>query len=93
MENMDFSTTSPGQHCPQHYPQPPEPNLRADETLGRAMDIEETANLLGCSVWTVRQRYLPQGLPHLRASAGGKLVFFKRQVVGWILQRQRKQGG
>jgi hypothetical protein len=48
--------------------------------------------LLGCSVWTVRQKYLPQGLPHLRASAAGKFVFFRKQIVNWILKRQGKGG-
>jgi hypothetical protein len=63
--------------------------------LGDPMTIEQVAALLGCSVWTVRQRYLRQGLPHLRACASGKLVFFREQVVGWILKRQqqRQKGG
>jgi hypothetical protein len=56
------------------------------------MDIEDVAALLGCSPWTVRQKYLPEGLPHLRASAGGKFVFFREQVTLWILERQTKGG-
>lgn len=59
--------------------------------LGGPIDIEDVALILGCSPWTVRQKYLPQGLPHLRASAAGKLVFFRDQIVGWILERQEKQ--
>jgi hypothetical protein len=55
------------------------------------MDIEDVAELLGCSPWTVRQKYLPQGLPHLRASLAGKFVFFREQVLDWILKRQRKE--
>jgi phage terminase Nu1 subunit (DNA packaging protein) len=58
------------------------------------MNIAEVAAALGCSPWTVRQRYMPQGLPCLRASASGKLVFFHKQVVDWILKRQQlKKGG
>jgi hypothetical protein len=57
------------------------------------LDIVAVAALLGCSVWTVRQRYLPQGLPHLRTCASGKLVFFREQVIGWILKRQQQQKG
>jgi hypothetical protein len=57
--------------------------------LGPSMTITDVAELLGCSPWTVRQRYLPQGLPCLRASRTGKLVFFREQVVRWILKRQR----
>jgi predicted site-specific integrase-resolvase len=53
------------------------------------MDIEDVAELLGCSVWTVRQRYLPEGLPHIRASARGRFIFFREQVIDWILNRQK----
>lgn len=61
--------------------------------LGEALSIREVAALLGCSAWTVRQRYLPQGLPHLRACSGGRIVFFREQVVAWILKRQQQKGG
>jgi hypothetical protein len=65
------------------------------QALGDPMTIQEVAALLGCSPWTVRQRYLRQGLPHLRACSSGKLVFFREQVIGWILKRQqqRQKGG
>jgi predicted site-specific integrase-resolvase len=55
------------------------------------MDIEDVAELLGCSVWTVRQRYLPAGLPHIRASVRGRFVFFQKQVTDWILKRQKRK--
>ena len=56
--------------------------------------ILEVARLLGCSDWTVRHRYLPQGLPHLRPGGpGGKIVFFRNQVIAWILQQQKQKGG
>ncbi|MHB8217064.1 MAG: hypothetical protein ACYDDS_13385 [Candidatus Sulfotelmatobacter sp.] len=63
--------------------------------LGDPMTIDDVATLLGCSPWTVRQRYLPQGLPHLRTCASGKLVFFREQIIAWILKRQqqRQKGG
>lgn len=63
--------------------------------LGEPLGIEDVAALLGCSPWTVRQKYLPQGLPHLRASLSGKFVFFQHQVVNWILERQarHRKGG
>jgi hypothetical protein len=63
------------------------------ELLGEPLSIEEVAMLLGCSAWTIRQRYLPEGLPHVRASATGKIVFFRKQVIDWILKRQQKKGG
>jgi hypothetical protein len=62
------------------------------DSLGQPLNIAQAAALLGCSAWTVRQRYLPQGLPHLRASARGKFVFFREQLLDWILKRQMKGG-
>lgn len=72
--------------CPEDCPQ-------AESRLGGSMDIEDVAMLFGCSVWTVRQRYLKEGLPHLRASARGRFVFFREQVTEWILERQKRKGG
>lgn len=81
---------SQGQSCPQHCP----PSQDRDRSvLGGAMSVAEVALMLGCSAWTVRQKYLPQGLPHVRASAVGKIVFFREQVIDWILKRQQKKGG
>lgn len=67
--------------------------LPSPNDLGNPMTIEEVAELLGCSPWTVRQRYLRQGLPHLQASARGKLVFFREQIIAWVEKRQRQKGG
>ena len=63
--------------------------------LGDPMTVDEVAELLGCSPWTVRQRYLRQGLPHLQASTRGKLVFFREQIIAWVekRQQQRQKGG
>lgn len=86
-ETLKFSAIGLGQSDPQHYP-------TAEVTrfpLGEPMDIEDVAALLGCSPWTVRQKYLPAGLPHLRASRHGRIVFFREQIVDWILERQRKE--
>jgi hypothetical protein len=94
-KTMEFSDAGLGQRNPQHCPQTREgsPSLGSPDSLGDPMDIGQVAALLGCSAWTVRQRYLPQGLPHLRACASGKLVFFREQVIGWILKRQKQKGG
>jgi len=78
-----------GQSCPQHYPQAVE---YGNEPLGAPLSIREVARLIGCSAWTVRQSYLPQGLPHLRSGPHGKLIFFRDQVIRWILQHQQKGG-
>lgn len=87
-EILSFSERSLGQSYPRHYPHPEE----AQFPLGEPMAIEDVAMMLGCSVWTVRQKYLPQGLPHLRASSAGRFVFFRQQVTDWILERQSKGG-
>jgi hypothetical protein len=85
-QSLGFGAVGRGQSCPRHCPQP------ELSPLGDTMDIEDVAMLLGCSVWTVRQRYLPEGLPHLRASARGRFIFFREQVIDWILERQTKGG-
>lgn len=82
---QEFSRAPVGQSCPEHYPQ-------ASDTLGEPLSILEVARLIGCSAWTIRHRYLPQGLPHFRSGPAGKLVFFRNQVVAWILQQQQKGG-
>jgi hypothetical protein len=60
--------------------------------LGTPLSIREVARLIGCSAWTVRQRYVPQGLPHLRSGPSGKLIFYRDQVVRWIVNQQQKGG-
>jgi hypothetical protein len=77
------------EHCPYRDGSTESVNLFP---LGEPLTIEDVAILLGCSPWTVRQKYLPQGLPHVRASASGKFVFFREQIVHWILARQEKGG-
>jgi hypothetical protein len=73
------------QHCPQRYPQPV-----PEEPLGTPLSIREVAALIGCSVWTVRQKYLPLGIPHFRIGDTGKLIFYKSQIIRWLLARQQK---
>jgi hypothetical protein len=96
-ETLEFSSSYPVQRNPHHCPQLAETCVTlptGSPVLGAPMNIAEVAALLGCSAWTVRQRYMRQGLPCLRASAAGKLVFFHKQVVDWILRRQQlKKGG
>jgi hypothetical protein len=92
---LDFSPAGVGQSCPQQYPPLAGNGAPATSTdiLGQPMNIGQVAALLGCSVWTVRQRYLPYGLPHLRTGSMGKLVFYRNQIVRWILEKQRQKGG
>lgn len=92
-ETLEIVRPSLGQLCPQDYPPSDEAKSGAAQNdLGDAIDIAAVAEMLGCSPWTVRQRYMRQGLPHMRASARGRLVFFRSQVVSWILKRQQKGG-
>jgi len=95
-ETLELSASGLGQRNPQHYAYPAESHAATPDplpTLGPPLTIHEVAEILGCSPWTVRQRHLPQGLPHLRASARGKIVFFRQQVIAWIEKRQRQKGG
>jgi hypothetical protein len=85
LDSVRFPHESLGQSYPQHYP-------TDDDALGEPLSIREAARLIGCSSWTVRHRYLPQGLPHFRSGPAGKLVFYRNQVVLWILQQQKKGG-
>jgi len=62
------------------------------EPLGPPLSIREVAGVIGCSPWTVRQRYLPAGLPHHRLTPNGKLIFYRNQVIRWLLTRQQKGG-
>jgi hypothetical protein len=58
-------------------------------TLGEPLDIRTVAKLIGCSVWTVRQRHIPAGLPHFRSGPNGKLIFYSRRVVEWLLEKEK----
>jgi hypothetical protein len=84
-----FPHTGLGQSYPQHYPQPLQ---YGNDLLGTPLSIREVAQLIGCSPWTVRQKYLPRGLPCLRSGPSSKLIFYRDQVVAWILTQQRKGG-
>ncbi|MFY9561297.1 MAG: hypothetical protein WAQ52_13775 [Terriglobales bacterium] len=90
---LSFSTVRLGQGYPQHCPQSEEPLFAVSAELGEPMSIREVAAILGCSEWTIRQRYLPLGLPHFRLSRTGKLLFFHNQIVRWVLEKQRQKGG
>jgi len=94
-ETLEVSARDLGQRNPQHCPQSSAAGSAPveEDSLGQVLNVSEAASLLGCSEWTVRQRYMPQGLPYLRASATGKLVFFQKQVIDWILKRQERQKG
>jgi len=89
LQTQRFPLVSYGQNCPEHYPQATE---YGNEPLGAPLSIRDVARLFGCSIWTVRQRYLPQGLPYLRTGPNSKLIFFRDQVVRWILENQQKGG-
>ena len=97
-----FSAISLGQRCPRRFPGQPGalvreqgPSSRPLEPdfgpLGIPLSIGEVARMIGCSPWSVRQTLIPQGLPHFRFKANGRLIFYQGQVVRWIERQQ--QGG
>jgi hypothetical protein len=69
------------------------PYRRENFELGEPVTIRQVAALIGCSVWSVRQRLIPQGLPHFRSGPGSKMVFYRNQVVAWVLARQNQRKG
>jgi hypothetical protein len=86
-DSLDFPTDSLGQNCPQQNPPLPD----QVDALGDALTIREAAALIGCSVWTVRQRCMRQGLPHYRPSKSGRLIFYRNQVVRWLIEKQTER--
>ena len=94
LHSSSFESSSPraerGVPPPEALPDP-RPALPM-ELLGEPLSIREAAQLVGCSVWGVRQRLIPQGLPHFRSAPSGRLIFYRDQVIRWVLQKQ-KQGG
>ncbi|HEV2199732.1 MAG TPA: hypothetical protein VGR73_07915 [Bryobacteraceae bacterium] len=75
--------SSPGL-CPTPCPRPND-----TDPLGAPLSIGEVATLIGSSVWTVRQKYLPLGLPHFRVGPTGKLLFYKKQIIRWLISQQK----
>jgi len=61
--------------------------------LGEPITIRQVAAMIGCSVWSVRQTFIRQGLPHLRSGPSVKIIFYRNQVIAWVLSRQRQQQG
>ncbi len=88
---LAFAPPPLGHSSPRHCPMQCPPPNDADP-LGTPLSIREAAALIGCSTWTVRQKYLPLGLPHFRVGSTGKLTFYKTQVIRWLLARQQKGG-
>lgn len=65
-----------------------------DEILGEPLNVRQAAKLIGCSVWSIRQRLIPkQGLPCMRFGSSGKLVFYRGQLIRWILNQQKQTKG
>ena len=92
-QTLAFLTSTLGQSYPQGCPYPGEAEpVQLREPLGAPLSIRGAANLIGCSPWTLRQRYLPAGLPHHRMTPNGKLIFYQNQVIRWLLMQQQKGG-
>ncbi len=63
---------------------------RQASALGIPLGIRQVAELIGCSIWTVRQTLIPRGLPCLRFSPNGRIMFYTEQVITWITTEQTK---
>jgi predicted DNA-binding transcriptional regulator AlpA len=64
-----------------------------ENPLGQPISIRQVAAMLGCSPWTVRYRHIPAGLPHFRATASGRLVFYTGDVIRWIKSKTERRVG
>ena len=89
-ETLSFCSYDLGQCCPHHYPHRRDFEDITGDPLGAPMTISQVAKLLGCSIWTLRQKHLRSGLPHFRIGKGGKLLFYRKQVIEWILETQEQ---
>jgi hypothetical protein len=92
-ETAGDSERTPRAVLPAAVPVAADHRFVANDPLGEPLSIREVAEMLGCSAWTVRQRYLPRGLPHFRMGPTGKLVFYRKQVTRWILDQQERGNG
>jgi len=94
---QELGLSAIGQHYPKHYPTQPVASggqltaSGAESRLGHPLDIRQVARLVGCSPWSIRNTWIPNGLPHFRSGASSKLIFYEAQVVRWIERQQ--QGG
>jgi len=61
--------------------------------LGEPLSVYDAAQLIGCSAWTIRQKHVKAGLPCFRSRSSGRMIFYRNQVVAWILERQKEQKG
>lgn len=84
------TTAGRGQSYPRHYPQAETAGRgEAADPLGEPLSINDLARIIGCSPWTIRQKYLPAGLPYHRLTPNGKLIFYKTQITRWLIRRQK----
>lgn len=88
--SLGFGQVDPGQSYPERCPHPHEVHAGLAEPLGAPLSIRGVSLVIGCPPWTVRQRYLPAGLPHHRLTPNGKLIFYRNQVIRWLLRQQEK---
>jgi len=92
----DFLALGPeplGQCCPHSCPEHcPQSDGASEPALGEPLSVRQVAALIGVSAWTVRHRYVALGLPHFRTRRHGKLIFYKSQVIHWLLNEQQKGG-
>src|ERR1700730_14181380 len=92
-ELLGFEPSSLGHSYPQQYPYPEGPQFgKPQDLLAAPLSIRGVASLIGGSPWTIRQGYIPAGLPHHRLAPNGKLIFYKNQIIRWLLARQQKGG-
>jgi hypothetical protein len=86
--SSSVSLVSPRAELPEALPAASRPKGKDEEDPGEAIGVVEVAEIIGCSVWTVRHRCLKQGLPCFRPSRKGKVFFYRNQVIRWLIEKQ-----
>ena len=88
---LEFPNLCLGQRNPMRCPSQETDSAAAENPLGEALGIRQVSRLIGCSVWMVRNRLLARGLPHLRLTPGGRLFFYRNQVLEWLVEIQKER--
>jgi hypothetical protein len=91
LKTGDLGSLPIGQLWPSHWPTAGEPQ-ESRPGLGRPLTIRQVAAMLGCSPWSVRNTWMPKGLPFVRTGECSRIYFFEEQIIDWLKEQQGGNG-